>query len=65
MASSRMVDMDRALYGATFNDLITFVCGATSDYDGGNLFDLADEKDKFLATCDRKDVRVGGYDDLC
>ena len=24
-----------ALYGATFNDLITFVCGATSDYDGG------------------------------
>jgi hypothetical protein len=45
------VDVDRALYGNTFDDLITFVFASTEDNDGGNLFDLAEGRDAFLATC--------------
>jgi hypothetical protein len=51
MTSSRTVDADRALYGETLKDLITFVFAETSDYDGGNVFDPVQDRQSFDATC--------------
>jgi hypothetical protein len=51
ITSSRTVDADRALYGVTLDDLITFVFAETVDYDGGNVFGLVQDQRSFDATC--------------